>query len=106
MEKETWKITLADGTMLDQLRLNGNNFISAAKVTDATFAGKLSGVTITDPNGAQTVHEHMALVQISQCDGEYWFILRDLLPEELTAAKMAANIEYIAMMTDVNLEEV
>lgn len=103
--KEAWKVALSDGTQLDQLRLNGNNFISTAKVTDATFAGKLSEVTITDPNGVQMVHEHMALVQISQCDGAYWFILRDLAPEERTAAKMAADIEYIAMMANVNLEE-
>ena len=47
MEKRTWKITLADGTSLDGLDLNGNNYISSAVVTEATFAGKLSSVTRT-----------------------------------------------------------
>mgnify|MGYP000236965452 FL=1 len=34
MEKRTWKITLADGTSLDGLDLNGNNYISSAVVTE------------------------------------------------------------------------
>ena len=46
MEKRTWKITLADGTSLDGLDLNGNNFISSTAVTEDTFTGKLSSVTI------------------------------------------------------------
>ena len=48
MEKRTWTVTLADGTALDGLGLNGNNFISTRKLTDADFAGKLEHVTITD----------------------------------------------------------
>ena len=39
MEKRTWKITLADGTSLDGLNRNGNNFISSTAVTEDTFAG-------------------------------------------------------------------
>ena len=57
MEKRTWKITLADGTSLDGLDLNGNNYISSAAVAEATFAGKLSSVTIEGPDGTQTYQE-------------------------------------------------
>ena len=58
MEKRTWKITLADGTSLDGLNLNGNNFISSTAVTEDTFAGKLSSVTIEGPDGTE-IHEDM-----------------------------------------------
>lgn len=48
----------------------------------------------------------MELVQITRSGKEYWFVLRDLSAQELKDLKTQANIEYIAMMTDVDLEEV
>ena len=92
MEKRTWKITLADGTSLDGLDLNGNNFISSTAVTEDTFAGKLSSVTIEGPDGTQT-HEDMKLVQINKVGKKYWFILAEKTAEEkqkeATDARMA-----------------
>lgn len=82
MEKRTWKITLADGTSLDGLNLNGNNFISSTAVTEDTFAGKLSSVTIEGPDGTE-IHEDMKLVQITKVSAKaYWFILADKTAEE------------------------
>ena len=37
MEERAWKITLADGTSLGSLKLNGNNFISTTEVTEEMF---------------------------------------------------------------------
>lgn len=48
----------------------------------------------------------MALVQVKQVGSEYWFILRDLTDREILDLKTRANIEYIAMMADIDLEEV
>lgn len=92
MEKGTWKITLADGTSLDNLELNGNNYISATAVTEETFVGNLSVVTIEGPDGSE-VHEDMKLIQITKVGKKYWFILVDKTAEEkqkeATDAKMA-----------------
>ena len=93
MEKRTWKITLADGTSLDGLDLNGNNFISSTAVTEDTFAGKLSSVTIEGPDSTE-IHEDMRLVQITKVSAKaYWFILADKTAEEkqkeATDARMA-----------------
>ena len=81
MEKGTWKITLADGTSLDNLELNGNNYISSTAVTEETFAGNLSNVTIEGPDGSE-VHEDMKLIQITKVGKKYWFILADKSAEE------------------------
>ena len=43
-----YKIQLSNGQALDNLTLNGNNFISASKVEDTVFDGGLSSVTFTD----------------------------------------------------------
>ena len=100
-----YKITLADGTVLSDLELNGNNFISATKVDTSTFAGKLSSVTINDGTKDE-VHSDMALVQITAVGTKYWFVLRDLTDREKSDAKTQANIEYIAMMSNIELGEV
>ena len=103
MEKRAWKITLADGASLDGLDLNGNNYISSAVVTEATFAGKLSSVTIEGPDGTQT-YQDMKLVQISKVGKNYWFILAEKTAEEkqkeLAAAALATNANSI---TDLQL---
>lgn len=62
-------------------------------------------MTISDGE-TTTVMEHAVLVQCKKYGKEYWFVLRELSDEELMAAKTQANIEYIAMMADIDLEEV
>jgi hypothetical protein len=107
MEK-SWKITLADGTKLENLGLNGNNFISDTKLTEDDFEGKLLNVKIEGKteDGKEIIeeHSHMELIQIAQYDDGYYFALRDLTDEELEKMKMQSDIEYLAMMSDVDLE--
>jgi hypothetical protein len=105
MEKRTWTITLADGTTLEGLGLNGNNYISSKKITEDVFTDNLNTVTISDGEHEE-VHENMELVRITKVGANYWFILRDLTAQELAEMKTQANIEYIAMMADIDLEEV
>ena len=108
-------ITLADGTQLSGLEMNGNNFISPVEVTEETFRGKLGKVVIsgnaeTDEAGLIGEHEHMELVQIahytqathSMPDGWY-FVLRDIPADELERLQARGDIDYIAMMTGVEL---
>lgn len=97
---ENITIALSNGTELKGLELNGNNYISPEKLTEDTFADGLSPVVI---NGEE--HEQMALVQcIQHADGRTWFILRDVTAEEIASAKLRSDIEYLAMMTNVELE--
>lgn len=96
---KTYKIILADGTILDNLKLNGNNFIAKYPVDAAIFEGNCSPVVINEE-----VHSNMELVQVTKNElGEYWFVLRDLSKTELAAIKTRADIEYLAMMCDVEL---
>lgn len=96
---ENITIALSNGTELTGLELNGNNYISPEKLTEDTFADGLSPVVI---NGEE--HEQMALVQcIQHEDGRTWFILRDVAAEEVAQAKLRADIDFLALMTDVEL---
>lgn len=102
MEDKTYKITLADGTELENLSLNGNNFITDEDISEEKFLDNLSPVTINDGD-TDDVHDNMALVQISKIGGKNAFILRDLTAAELKEIKIRADIEYIAMMAEIEL---
>lgn len=105
--EESFKITLADGTQLKDLKLSGNNYISKTKITEEDFEGKLSKVIIENETQKTTEEfEHMELVQIVHYENGYYFILRELSADELDKIKTKADIEYLAMMTDIDLEEV
>lgn len=102
MDEKIYKITLADGSVIENLRMNGNNFVSDEPISEDMFIGKLSTVTINDGEKDIT-HKNMSLVQIVKYDEEYWFILRTMSDKELQEIKNRADIDYIAMMTDVEL---
>lgn len=100
--EKIYTVTLTDGTVLLNLRMNGNNFISAEPVTDETFVDNLDPVTISDGE-YEDQHEHMALIYTQRRGDEYWFALRDRTPDELARLKIQSDIEYLAMMTDIEL---
>lgn len=102
MDEKIYKITLADGTVIDNLTLNGNNFISSEVIGASVFDSNCSPVVIND-GATDEVHEHMELVQVTIIDGKSWFVLRDISQKELEQAKIKSDIEYIAMMCDVEL---
>lgn len=102
MDEKNYKVTLADGTVIDNLKLNGNNYISEKELSADMFLGNLGTVTINDGE-KDVVYENMTLVQLAKYDDEYWFILRTMTKKELQEIKNRSDIDYIAMMTDVEL---
>lgn len=78
-----YKIKLADGTELDNLTLNGNNFISESVISDEVFSNdNLKTVIITDENGS-TEYRNMKLLQNKVQGGQSWFILAEKTKGEL-----------------------
>lgn len=103
MDQKTYSVTLADGTVLGDLRMNGNTFISQAQVDPVVFDGNCAGVVINDGVTEET-HAFMEYVPTAQpVPGEFWFLLRDVSEQELAMMRMQANIEYIGMMAGVEL---
>lgn len=100
--EKVYSITLADGTVLDDLKLNGNNYISQKEIKEEVFEDNLYSVTISDGEKEET-HTNMELVQLTEYEGAYWFILRDISPEILDRMKLQSDIAYLAMMTGVKL---
>ena len=71
-----YKITLADGTTIENLVLNGNNFIAAAVVDDSVFKDNMATVTITnlEDGTAEQIEDGVLLSNIVR-DGKSWLVL-------------------------------
>lgn len=78
-----YKITLNDGTTLENLELNGNNFIAAAMVDDAVFKDNMAAVTITNlADGTTEQIEDGVLLSNIVRDGRSWLVLGTKSPEQ------------------------
>lgn len=102
MDEKIYTITLKDGTQIENLRLNGNNFISQEQINPEIFDGNLGEVTINDGENDE-VHENMGLIQVTQMRDEYWFVLRDVPASEIANAKLRSDLDYLAMMAYVEI---
>lgn len=102
MDNKIYTITLEDGTQIENLHLNGNNFVSHVPIDPEIFDGNL-GVVIIDDGYTSIRHTNMGLVQVTQMGDEYWFILRDIPESEIANAKLRSDVDYLAMMTDINI---
>ena len=89
-----YTITLSDGTVLGNLELNGNNYISETLIDDAVFDGTLETVEIHD--GEQTqIYQNMKLVANRVFDGKSWFILAEKTPQDIEKEKTNKRIEAL-----------
>ena len=104
-EKEIFTVELSNGTIISNLKLNGNNFISDTEITEEMFAGGLSALYISGDKGTSYTINHAKLIQIMEYEGAWWFILDRMPAEELLFEKISSDIDYIAMMADIDLEE-
>ena len=109
-----YKMTLNDGTVIDGLKMKDCCLTRTEKMTPEMFYGKLNPVTIEGkPEAGEDEgdflclagpHKHMRVVYIREADGEYRLALNDIPDSEYELAKLAGDIEYVAMMNGVNLE--
>ena len=69
-----YTITLADGTKLKNLELNGNNYIAEGVIEDSVFEGNLDTVKITDGETTETFTDMRLMSNIVR-DNRSWFVL-------------------------------
>ena len=97
------------------LNSGANTFHSETEITPEMFDGNLSEVHISASDGdmtgcaySDTLH-NAELVQITppedNPDGKWWFILRELSEDELFKMRVRAQLDYLAMNSDIDLED-
>ncbi len=76
-----YTIILNDGTKIENLELNGNNFIADGIIDEAVFADNLATVTIADGETTDT-YTDMKLIANRVWDGKTWFVLAEKPKQE------------------------
>ena len=98
-----YKITLHDGTVLDDLELNGNNFISEQVIDDSVFFGNLDTVTISNGETTET-YTDMKLLSNRVDGGKSWFVLGEKTEQEKAMERLVSALSVNAeSITDVQL---
>jgi len=89
-----YTIKLNNGTIISNLVLNGNNFISDKIISDDIFTNNLDKVEISDGKSTQ-IYQDMMLVANRVIDGKSWFILAEKTPEQKEKEALEAIITDI-----------
>lgn len=97
------KMTLSNGTVLDNLTLNGTNYISEEELTEDMFADGLTEITVEDGENTYTLST-CELEYVRQYGNEWWFVLRELSEDEVKTLNTNAQVIYTALMTDTLME--
>lgn len=97
---ETAKITFSNGEEIIA-EVNGDSFIVNE---EPTFPDNLEDITI-EKDGQEETIEHGRIIECASVDGRYWFAISEIPEHERIYEEMQSNILYIAMMTDVDIDQ-
>ena len=102
-----YTITLNNGTKLENLELNGNNYIAEGVIEDSVFQDNLASVTITDGKTTET-YTDMVLISNRVDGGRSWFILgvkSEKEKQEEATARRIAELEQAMTVLPTGKEE-
>ena len=103
-----YDVELSNGKKFSGLKMSGSCFVTEESVNESDFAGGLSLVKVKEygDDGEVLLEYERELVELGgvfKVDGEMylWFLERS--EEEKARLKLSADVEYVAMMTGVEL---
>ena len=100
-----YTIDLGNGHILDNVTVNGNNYVSSDELTEEVFDG-METVTIRDNETDEITELHNAvLVALSQYPEGWYFVLREMTEAEIKEAARDAQVLFTAIATDTLIEE-
>lgn len=87
-----YTITLSNGTKLENLELNGNNYISEQIIEDSVFEGGLDTVEISDGKTTETFTD-MRLMSNRVDNGKSWFVLGEKTAQQKKDEALSLELE-------------
>ena len=97
-------ITFSDGRKLENLELNGNNYVAQTAVDDAVFSTGMDKVTVTDGDVTIVYHD-MILVSNIVRDGKSWIVIEQKTEQQKREEALLAEIEDLKENLSAALEE-
>lgn len=99
-----YTITLSDGRKLENLAVNGTNFVSKTKVDEKIFRNNLAAVVISDGKTERAYENLVFIQQMEWADGTYYLSFREKTRMELLAEEITENSIGMADVQDALVE--
>lgn len=102
------KITLSDGTELDDLTKDDDYYVSETEINPDVFIGNLVPVQIDYTVNDVMHHEHhfrMILDDFIQNENECRFKIRDLTDREFQDISIRAYADYFSLVSGIDIDQ-
>ena len=99
-----YTITLSDRRKLENLAVNGTNFVSKTKVDEKIFQNNLAAVVISDGKTERAYKNLVFVQQMEWADGTYYLAFREKTKMELLTEKIMENSTGMADVQDALVE--
>lgn len=99
-----YTITLSDGRKLENLAVNGTNFVSKTKVDEKIFQNNLAAVVISDGKTERAYKNLVFVQQMEWADGTYYLAFREKTRTEMLLEKITENSTGMADVQDALVE--
>ena len=96
------KIILSNGNTVENLIINGNNYISDEIISDDVFTDGLAVVTVVDGK-TSTEYKNMKLIQNIVIDDKSWFILAEKTEEEILKERLKSTEDALMILMDLQM---
>ena len=94
------KIELADSTLIENLTVNGNNFVSDTPISNDIFEDNLSKIKVITPDDTIEFQD-IKLIQNRQFGDKYMFVLAEKTQEEKEKEEL---LQVLADLAELTLE--
>lgn len=99
-----YTITLSDGRKLENLAVNGTNFVSKTKVDEKIFQNNLAAVVISDGKTERAYKNLVFVQQMEWADETYYLAFREKTRMELLTEEITENSTGMADVQDALVE--
>ena len=100
-----YTITLADGTKLENLSMNGDNYVSAVKVDESIFTEANLAKMVVNDGEIDTEYANMVFIQqMEWADGTFYLAFREKTDKEKLLAAITANASSVTDLQEALAE--
>ena len=89
-------LKLDNGKVIDNLRMNGTNFVSETEVDETLFSDIIEEICVIEDGRTYHLHNVEFIQQVKYEDG-YYFVLREMTPDEILRKQLMDSITDVQM---------
>ena len=98
-----WTLTLADGTTIKNIGMNGSMFTSPVPVDEEAFKNNLSPFKAENTKGDKIEYNFARLGYVYQQGDEWWIPIEQIMESEIRIDKLEADVSMLMLLVGGNL---